>query len=347
MPGPTAMTCAGSWPEPEPWTIETLPFWAPPLRVIIWNSALKSSRSGLASAMPFMNSGTNLAGSLTNFFIGSVLSGGMKSGSGFGDSGNVRGARDAGGLAPVVQDRGDGDDARIGRVRAALADLAGAAAVGDEGARVVDRLLGGIGGIAQRGADLAAARGMLLERLVHRNQRVEQRLVPELGAAAGLDALDGRAEHVGQVLQRDRSLAAGQHRAFHEARAPDRARAAADVLRHQHRDLEQHRADVGLRNLVPLLVDDAEAGRQRGAEVAVAGEAVEVREVVLVPEHRRAGRLDRAFDLRLGNSRHPLLPWAAVAAASSPRSASLTLTGGSSPSSGTTLTAPVKSSSTV
>ena len=55
---------------PEPWTIETLPLFGPPLRVIIWNSALKSSRFGLARAMPCMNSGTNWAGSLTNFFMG-------------------------------------------------------------------------------------------------------------------------------------------------------------------------------------------------------------------------------------------------------------------------------------
>ena len=24
MPLPTTITCAGSWPEPEPWTIDTL-----------------------------------------------------------------------------------------------------------------------------------------------------------------------------------------------------------------------------------------------------------------------------------------------------------------------------------
>src|SRR5690554_2413180 len=347
MPGPTAITCAGSWPEPEPWTIETLPFWAPPLRVIIWNSALKSSRSGLARAMPFMNSGTKFAGSLTNFFIGSVLSVEVKSGSGFGDFGHARGACDAEVLAPVVQNGGDGDDARIGRVRAALANLAGAAAMSNQVARVVDRPLGCVGGIAQRSAELAAARRMLLQLLVHRDQRVEQGLVAQLGAAAGLDALDRRTEHVGQVLQRDRGLALRQHRRLHEAGAPDRARAAAHVLGHQHRDLQQHRADVGLRNLVPFLVDDPETGRQRGAEVAVAGETVEVREVVFVLEHGGARRLDRALDLLLGNISHWFLPQAAVAAASSPRSASVTLTLGSSPSSGTTLTAPVKSSSTV
>src|SRR5690606_35264908 len=128
---------------------------------------------------------------------------------------------------------------------------------------------------------------------------------------------------------------------------PDRTRAAADVLGDQHRDLEQHRADVGLGDLVPFLVDHAEAGGQRRSEVAVAGEAVEVREVVLVLEHRRARGPDRALDLRLRNFRHSILPQAAVAAASSPSSASLTLTFGSSPRSGTTLTAPVKSSSTV
>ena len=40
MPGPTAITCAGSWPEPEPWTTETLELLGPLLRVIIWNSGV-------------------------------------------------------------------------------------------------------------------------------------------------------------------------------------------------------------------------------------------------------------------------------------------------------------------
>src|SRR5690606_5381419 len=146
--------------------------------------------------------------------------------------------------------------------------------------------------------------------------------------------------------QRDFLLAAGEHRRLHEPGAPDRARAAADVLGHEHRDLQQHRADVALVDLIPLLVDHAEAGGERGAEVTVAGETVEVRKVVLVAQHGRAGGPDRALDLLLGN-RHSILPAAAFAAASSPRSASLTLTLGSSPSSGTTFTAPVKSSSTV
>jgi len=70
MPGPTAMTCAGSCPLPEPCTTETLALSGPLLRTIIWNSGVNASRSGLASAMPFMNSGTNWAGSLTNFFMG-------------------------------------------------------------------------------------------------------------------------------------------------------------------------------------------------------------------------------------------------------------------------------------
>jgi len=42
----------------------------PVLRTIIWNSGVYESRSGLARAMPCMNSGTNCAGSLTNFFMG-------------------------------------------------------------------------------------------------------------------------------------------------------------------------------------------------------------------------------------------------------------------------------------
>ena len=82
--------------------------------------------------------------------------------------------------------------------------------------------------------------------VAHRDQRVEQGLVAELGAAACLDALDRRAEHFGQVLQRDRGLVLAELARLHEARAPDRARAAADVLGDDHGDLEQHRADGAL-----------------------------------------------------------------------------------------------------
>jgi hypothetical protein len=89
--------------------------------------------------------------------------------------------------------------------------------------------------------------------------------------------------------------------------APDRTRAAADVLADQHRDLEQHGADIGLVDRLPVVLDHSEAGRQRCAEVAVAGHSVEVREVGFVLEHGRRGGLDRPLDLALGYLAHCML----------------------------------------
>ena len=68
MPLPTIITCAGSWPEPEPWTIETLSSLGASARMIRLYSGTYLSVSGLASAMPSSISGTKFLGSLTNFF---------------------------------------------------------------------------------------------------------------------------------------------------------------------------------------------------------------------------------------------------------------------------------------
>ena len=69
MPLPTTITCAGSWPEPEPWTIDTLSSLGASVRMIRLYSGTYLSLPGLASAMPLSISGTNCCGSLTNFFI--------------------------------------------------------------------------------------------------------------------------------------------------------------------------------------------------------------------------------------------------------------------------------------
>jgi hypothetical protein len=160
---------------------------------------LKSSRSGLAACTPDMNSGTKSAGSLTNFFMASLLSGKLKR--------LAVALRELGRdgrrvntvlLAPVLQDRGNRHDAGIGGVGAALADLAGAAAMGHQLAGLVDRLVGDAWPRRRARREVAAV-GMLLQRLVDRDQRVEQGLVAALGAAAGHDAFDRRSEHVGQV----------------------------------------------------------------------------------------------------------------------------------------------------
>ena len=68
MPLPTTMTCAGSCPEPEPCTIETLSSRGASARMIRLYSGTYVSVSGLARAMPSSISGTNCFGSLTNFF---------------------------------------------------------------------------------------------------------------------------------------------------------------------------------------------------------------------------------------------------------------------------------------
>src|ERR1700722_8848466 len=68
MPLPTAITCAGSWPEPDPWMTETLSSRGASARMIRLYSGMYLSVSGLASAPPLSISGTNCLGSLTNFF---------------------------------------------------------------------------------------------------------------------------------------------------------------------------------------------------------------------------------------------------------------------------------------
>ena len=73
MPLPTTITWAGSWPEPEPWTIETLSSCGASARMIRLYSGTYRSLPGLASSMPFSISGTNCCGSLTNFFTTSPL----------------------------------------------------------------------------------------------------------------------------------------------------------------------------------------------------------------------------------------------------------------------------------
>ena len=63
------MTWAGSWPDPEPCTIETLSSRGAPARMMRLYSGTYVSVSGLARAMPSSISGTNRFGSLTNFFM--------------------------------------------------------------------------------------------------------------------------------------------------------------------------------------------------------------------------------------------------------------------------------------
>src|ERR1700748_733179 len=68
MPLPTIITCAGSWPDPEPWITDTLSSRGASARMIRLYSGTYLSVSGLARARPWSISGTKSLGSLTNFF---------------------------------------------------------------------------------------------------------------------------------------------------------------------------------------------------------------------------------------------------------------------------------------
>src|SRR6201996_2417990 len=66
MPLPTIITCAGSWPDPEPWITDTLSSRGASVRMIKLYSGTYLSVSGLARAWSI--SGTKSLGLLTNFF---------------------------------------------------------------------------------------------------------------------------------------------------------------------------------------------------------------------------------------------------------------------------------------
>src|SRR5262245_7235666 len=131
------------------------------------------SVSGFASAMPSSISGTNLAGSLTNFFIVSPPFG-------FSVSLARRARLDAELLADVVHHRRDGDDAGIGRVRTALARELLAAALRDPGLRALDRVVRDLRGLLEQLALVHVLAHVLVHEVADRDQRVEQRLVAEL-----------------------------------------------------------------------------------------------------------------------------------------------------------------------
>src|SRR5688572_7664343 len=306
------------------------------------------SLPSLARKMPSSISGTNLAGSFTNFFTVSpptieflVLA--------------RRAIGDAELRAKVVHHRRDGDDAWIGRVFAAVARELLAAAFRDPRLGALDRVVrDGRCELQHLARVRVRLGGVLVHQVTNRDQRVEQRLVAELRAAALLNALDGGRQHPVEVVERDRRAIFRQRARAHESRAPDRARAAADVLRDQHADLEQQPADRAVVERLPFLLDGAETRGQRNAEVGVAGVRVELAEVLLVLERGRGDRFDRSFDVRQGDFLHLfLLPsrgridHAARCAPMALRSFSVTRTFGGLPSSGTTLPAPWKSSSFV
>src|SRR5262245_20286731 len=115
MPGPTVMTCAGSWPDPEPWMIDTLSWRGASARMMrLWSGTYRRG-FGLARARPSSISGTKFLGSLTNFFTGcSVVFAWPVGGDAFGHDGDRHGAG-------------------VGGADAAFAGVAGPAAPGQHG----------------------------------------------------------------------------------------------------------------------------------------------------------------------------------------------------------------------
>src|SRR5580700_201120 len=264
------MTWAGSWPDPDPWMTETLSSLGASARMIRLYSGTYLSVSGLASAMPLSISGTNWRGSLTNFFICHSLR-------------ILRAGRAA---LPFVGQRlehhCDGDRASVERADAPLAGVAGPPAHGLHG----PGCLGPLPGRAGRGAQ-DVCRGMpkpnlLLDRVDGRYQRVQQRLVADIGAAAGLDAPDGRPQHRDDLLGLHLGRRARRRARAQERGAPERPGRAADPAGDDDRDLLQERADVRAVEGVPVPQHQLEPARHGVAEVAVTDDGVQVTEVLLV-----------------------------------------------------------------
>src|ERR1700761_2613571 len=123
MPLPTIITCAGSWPDPEPWITDTLSSRGASVRMIRLYSGTYLSVSGLARASPWSISGTKSLGSLTNFFtatsVGYDCAGyGWAGGSGFRRADRQRVRRQAG---DGGEHDGDGHSAGVQGSDAALA----------------------------------------------------------------------------------------------------------------------------------------------------------------------------------------------------------------------------------
>ena len=136
-----------------------------------------------------------------------------------------------------------------------------------------------------------------LELVDRRDQRVEQRLVAEVGVAALLDALDRGAQRGDRRPRRSARRCRQARARAQERRAPDRPRGAADALGQHDRGLLEQAAGVVVLQRVPVAQDDLEAARERVAEVAVADDRVELAEVRLVVDRRLGDRPDDQLGL--------------------------------------------------
>src|SRR5262245_25716941 len=312
MPFPTIITCAGSWPEPEPWMIETLFAFGASARMTRLYSGTYLMVSGLASAIPLSISGTKSLGSLTNFFTSALLA--------------VVVGRDAPSAGPlpgeVLEHDRDPDRPGVGAADAALAGVGGPAALREHRARRICRLPGRRRGGGQRGGRVVAGGQALLEGVGGGHERVEQRLVAHVRLPALLHPLDRRAEHGDRLLAAD-AVGPGHGAARpQERRAPDRPRGAADTAGDDDGDLPQERGDVRAVEPVPVGQDDLEPARERVAEVAVADDRVELAEVGLVVDRRLGHRAYDQLDLVEACLRHHASSGRASGTTSSSRHAS-------------------------
>ena len=178
--------------------------------------------------------------------------------------------------------------------------------------------------------------------------RVEQRLVAELRAAAFLDALDGRREHLVEVLERDA-------RAVLAERAPARMKPVPQIGPEQPPTcfvmimlILSRNAPIELRSRsfqsCSMTRKPVASETPKSASPA---KRVELAEVLLVLERRGRDRLDRRLDVRQGDFFHffssprlrpSTMPRVVPRSPAGPSSVTSTL--GGSPSSGTTCAAP-------
>src|SRR3954447_1576258 len=189
------MTWAGSWPEPEPWTIDTLSSLGMSARMIRLYSGTYRNMLGFARTTPSSISGTNCCGSLRNFLTpvplwgavsvwdttGPLWLGGLRRW-----SGSTPGSRPRTSRRRRARRRRRNRASALRRTPRARAGRASPwSPRPSHGPSPTQR--------GRRGGGLPG-RELLLERVHRGHERVEQRLVAHVGVAALLDAFDRRAQ---------------------------------------------------------------------------------------------------------------------------------------------------------
>src|ERR1017187_1928129 len=249
---------------------ETLSSRGASVRMIRLYSGTYLSVSGLARAMPLSISGTNCRGSLTNFFTPLPP----------GRLGLGRALRPQ--LGKCLEHHGDGHGARVQRADAALPGIAGPPTHGLHGPCRLGPLARGDRRRPQDRGRVVPHADLLLDRVDRGDERVEQRLVADVGVPARLDTLDGGPQQGDDLRWLQLDGGPGGRARPQERRAPDRARGAADTAGDDDGDLLEERADVRAVEAVPVLEHQLEAASHRVAEIAVADHRVQVAELLLV-----------------------------------------------------------------